>query len=99
MEKSEPKFKSLWNIEKAVFDKAAMIDKGLPMFVFSVSAQEIFCDINKQTKKVINGGDDRIMRTEYSFALTINQNPDLEYTGHTWEIIEVQPKEIVKLLV
>ncbi len=39
------------------------------------------------------------MRTEYSFALTINQNPDLEYTGHTWEIIEVQPKEIVKLLV
>jgi import inner membrane translocase subunit TIM44 len=39
------------------------------------------------------------MSLEFDFALTPHHTPDLEIIGHKWEIIEIQPREVTKLLV
>lgn len=74
-------------------------EKKLPVFIFSIKTQEIYCYISKIDKKIVDGDDNRLMQNEYSFALTPHLTPDLENVGHSWEIIEIQPKQVVKLLV
>lgn len=47
----------------------------------------------------MDGGDDRIMSYDYLFALRLHTEPDLESVGHKWELVELQPREVLKLLV
>ena len=36
---------------------------------------------------------------DYAFALTPHLTPDIESTGHSWEMIEIMPREVVKMLI
>ena len=98
-EKCEPKYKYLWQIDPAYFSTAMIPEKRLPVFLFTIKTQEIHCNISKIDKRIVDGDDERLMNVEYSFAITPHQNPDLENVGHAWELIEIQPRQIVKMLV
>jgi import inner membrane translocase subunit TIM44 len=50
-------------------------------------------------KKIIDGDEERVMSMDYMFALTPHLSPSLESVGHSWEMIEIQPREVVKMLV
>jgi hypothetical protein len=39
------------------------------------------------------------MSMDYLFALTPHLSPSLDTVGHAWEMIMIQPREIVKMLV
>ena len=71
----------------------------MPVFIFSIKTQEIHCNISKIDRRIVDGDDERLMHYEYSFALTPHTNPDLENVGHGWELIEIQPRQVVKMLV
>lgn len=98
-EKCEPKYKYLWQIDAATFSTALIPEKRLPVFVFLIKTQEIHCNISKIDKTIVDGDDERLMNYEYSFAITPHQSPDLENVGHGWEIIELQPRQVIKMLV
>ena len=65
-------------------------EKGLPCFTFTISTQEIHCNISKKENKIVDGADDRIMQNSYNFVLCLHENPDLEEIGHHWQLIEIQ---------
>jgi hypothetical protein len=39
------------------------------------------------------------MQMDYMFALCPHLSPSVEEVGHSWEMIEIQPREVVKMLV
>lgn len=41
------------------------------------------------TGKIVDGDDERIMRTDYMFGIRLHHEPDLETIGHKWEIVEM----------
>lgn len=99
-QKQEPKYKQLWSIERASFWRAVMPESQLPIFVYIIRAQEIYCMVSQTEKtKIVDGADDRLMSKEFVFAIRWHQNPDLETAGHPWEVVELQPREIVQMLV
>jgi import inner membrane translocase subunit TIM44 len=98
-EKCEPKYKYLWQIDPASFSTALIPEKKLPVFIFIIKTQEIYCNISKVDKRIVDGDDERLMNWEYQFAITPHSNPDLENVGHAWEIIELQPRQVLKMLV
>lgn len=51
--------------------------------------QEIHCNLDKITGKIVDGEEDRLMSYEYRFALTLHDNPDILSIGHEWEIVEL----------
>ena len=70
------------------------------MFEFDIKAQEIYCMVSiADKKKIIDGSDDRVMSMLYSFALSPHESPDLETFGHRWEVVSLEPKEMVKMLI
>ncbi|CAD8072647.1 unnamed protein product [Paramecium primaurelia] len=100
-EKSEPKHKQLWNVDEIRFTRASIPDSvKLPVFVFTIKTQEIFCYVSKTDRsKIVDGDDERIMSMDYQFALTPHSNPSSDEFGHIWEMIELQPQQVVKMLV
>ncbi|CAD8123696.1 unnamed protein product [Paramecium sonneborni] len=100
-EKSEPKHKQLWNVDEIRFTRASIPDSvKLPVFIFTIKTQEIFCYVSKTDKsKIVDGDDERIMSMDYQFALTPHSNPASDEFGHIWEMIELQPQQVVKMLV
>ena len=76
-QKSEPKYKNLWHIDRAYFYKAFIPESRLPVFVFSIKVQEIFCNISVIDKRIVDGADDRLMQNEYLFSLTPHHTPDV----------------------
>jgi len=74
-------------------------NNNIPVFIFTIKVQEIFCNISVTKKTVVDGGDDRVMSSDYLFAVRLHQEPDFELVGHKWEIVDIQPREVIKLLV
>lgn len=73
----------------------------MPVFVFTIKTQEIFCLVSKVSipniyqsdrAKIIDGDDERILSMDYMFALTPHSNPAGDEFGHYWEMIEIQPQ-------
>eukprot|EP00828_Plagiopyla_frontata_P047052 TRINITY_DN8594_c0_g1_i2.p1 TRINITY_DN8594_c0_g1~~TRINITY_DN8594_c0_g1_i2.p1 ORF type:complete len:192 (+),score=37.91 TRINITY_DN8594_c0_g1_i2:566-1141(+) len=98
--KSEPKYKFLWDIEKAQFISANPDEQNNPIFTFSIKTQEIYCQVSKNdSNKIVDGSLERLFFYEYIFALKPHHDPCVEQVGHSWELIDISPKEVQKLLV
>jgi len=94
-----PQYTYLWDSEQAdIIGGRISAESSQPCFTFTIQVQEIYCNISNKTKKIVDGGEDRVLRTRYNFVLTLHEDPDLEMSGHPWELIEVQPIENVKML-
>lgn len=85
---------------KAVFNGGQM--DQVPSFTYIVSTQEIDCKIctKKDTAGDIkSGGDDNIMGNSWRITISRHQEPDIEVTGHYWEVTELQKVGEMKQLV
>ncbi|KRX00901.1 hypothetical protein PPERSA_09507 [Pseudocohnilembus persalinus] len=94
-----PKYKQLWTCDRSMFNKAFFPDSILPVFQFNIKMQEIYCNVDDITGKIVDGSDDRVMAYDFIFGVRLHTDPDLETVGHKWELIEVQPQQVVKMLV
>jgi hypothetical protein len=84
------KYPQLWEVEPAQLIGGRIPEKKLPCFTFTISTQEIHCNVNNKSKKIVDGAEDRIMQSQYNFVLTYHESPDVETVGHMWELIELQ---------
>ncbi len=44
---------------------------------------------NADPYKIVDGSDDRVLSYSFTFALRLHDNPDIESTGHKWEVVEI----------
>jgi len=94
-----PKYTYLWDAEVAdLIGGKIPTERSQPCFTFTIRVQEVYCNINKKTNKVVDGGEDRVMQNRFNFMLTLHDNPDLELSGHPWELVEILPVEAVHML-
>lgn len=68
---------------------ARLIDKGTPVFSFTLAIQEVDCTVEiKDPSKVKEGNDGKLVQTTYSIVLSRHSDPDIAITGHYWDIVE-----------
>lgn len=53
----------------------------------------------KNKSKIVDGSDDRLVSKEFVFAIRWHSNPDIEVAGHPWEVVDLQPREVILMLV
>ena len=79
------------------FFQGALISEKLPQFIFHIEVQEFDEKINEVSgdpymgtgeEGSTPGGSGRLMQNTYRMVLTIHEEPNIEVTGHYWEIIE-----------
>lgn len=93
-----PKYNCLWESEPADLIGGKISENNRPCFSFTIRVQEIHCNVSKKNNKVVDGAEDHIQQNRFNFVLTIHENPDLEETGHSWELVEILPVEAVHML-
>ena len=92
------KYQELLDIGNPSFNSGQM-DK-VPSFTFIVETQEINCRVSvKDENEIIEGGDGNIMKNSWRFTLSRHEDPDIETTGHYWEITELAKVGELKQLV
>lgn len=65
---------------------------AVPSFTYIVETQEIDCKIctKKDTHgEIKEGGDDNIMKNSWRITISRHEDPDIEVTGHYWEVTEL----------
>ena len=71
-------------------------EKDLPLFIFSISVQELFCNVSKKDKKVLEGNPGYIKGVQYLVSIQRHPTPDLATTGHYWKIKEIAQTGVFK---
>ena len=64
----------------------------VPSFTYIIETQEIDCKVctKKDTAGDIKeGGEDNIMKNSWRVTISRHQEPDIEVTGHYWEVTEL----------
>jgi len=94
-----PKYTYLWDADVAdLIGGKIPTERNHPSFSFTIRVQEIHCNINKKTNKVVDGREDKVIQQRFNFVLSMHENPDLEISGHPWELVEILPVEAVHML-
>ena len=72
----------------------------VPSFTYIVETQELDCKVcSKDLETIKEGGDDHIMRNSWRITISRHEEPEIEVTGHYWEITELQKVGELKQLV
>ena len=74
-------------------------EKDMPIFVFSISVQELFCNVSKKDRKVVEGNPGYIKSSQFLVSIQRHPNPDLATTGHYWRIKEIAQTGVYKQIV
>jgi hypothetical protein len=63
----------------------------VPSFTYIIDTQEIDCKVDsKDLKTYKEGTEDSIMKNSWRFTISRHESPDIEVTGHYWEVTEIQ---------
>lgn len=82
----------------AVFN-AGQMDK-VPSFTYIIDCTEINCKVESKNPEIIKeGSDDAINKISWRFTLSRHENPEVEVTGHYWEITTFEKVGELKQLV
>lgn len=82
----------------AVFNSGQMDQQ--PSFTFIIDCTEIDCKVStKDPEEITEGSDESITKISWRFTLSRHDDPDIEVTGHYWEITEFQKVGELKMLV
>jgi hypothetical protein len=82
----------------AVFNGGQM--DQVPSFTFVIDATEINCKVDiKDPNNVKEGDDEQIEKISWRFTLSRHEEPEIEVTGHYWEVTELQKVGELKMLV
>jgi len=88
--------KELLYVEKPDLLTARKQEKDLPLFIFSFAVQEVFCNISKKDRKVIEGNPGYIKSSQFIVSIQRHAAPDLAVTGHYWKIKEIAQTGVFK---
>ena len=91
--------KELLFVSKPDLLAARKLEKDLPTFIFSLSVQELFCNVSKKNRKVIEGDPGYIKASQFLISIQRHPSPDLATTGHYWKIKEIEQTGIYKQIV
>ena len=60
----------------------------VPSFTYIIDTQEINLKIcsKSEEEKITDGGEDEIMKNSWRFTISRHEDPDIEVTGHYWEV-------------
>lgn len=80
-------FEEPFDCTEAIFQSGEITTA--PGFTFIVTTQEIDCKVCiKDETTVKEGSVDNLMQNSWRFTLTRHDNPDIEVTGHYWQVTE-----------
>ncbi len=74
-------------------------DKDTPIFVFAISIQELFCNVAKKDRKVVEGDPGYVRNKQFLVGVQRHPTPDLVLTGHYWKIREIAETGVFKQLI
>ena len=78
-------YEEMIDVGKTVFN-AGQMDK-VPSFTFVIDTTEIDCKVDiKDRAKVVGGDLGNIMQNSWRITLSRHEEPDIELTGHYWEV-------------
>jgi len=61
----------------------------VPSFTYIIDTQEIDCKICTSTDEIKEGTEDNIMKNSWRITISRHEDPDIEVTGHYWEVTEL----------
>jgi len=94
------KYQDILDAGSTNFTGGMVPEKQPPQFSFTINVQEIDCKVLlKDENEIKEGGDNNIMQNIYRIVLSRHDDPDIELTGHYWEIVEFQKVGELKQLV
>jgi hypothetical protein len=71
-----------------------------PSFTFIVTTQEIDCKVSiKDEEEIVEGSIDNLLQNQWRYTITRHDNPDIELTGHYWQVSEFAKVGELKQLV
>ena len=92
------KFEEMLDCGEATFNAGQMDE--VPSFTYIIDTQEIDCKVCiKNPEEVKEGSDDAIMRNSWRITISRHLDPDVELTGHYWEVTELAKVGELKQLV
>jgi len=95
----EPKYKEVLSVDDITFMGGRIPDKKNACFTFSCRLREIHCNVKKgQMEEIVEGDEERVSTSIYSFTVTLHSDPALDQLGHPWEIVDVQQMDKYKAL-
>lgn len=95
----EPLMKELIFMGKMNMITARKMEKELPIFIFSIDISELFCNISKKDRSVVEGNPGYVKASTFLIGVQRHPNPDLAMTGHYWRIREIEQTGIYKQIV
>lgn len=79
------KYEEMLDCDHAEFNSGEM--NQVPSFTFICNVTEIDCRVkSKDPNEIVEGFDDAIQKIGWRFTMSRHENPDIEVTGHYWEI-------------
>ena len=74
------------------FFQGGLIEQRVPQFIYHIEVQEFDEKVNVKTGEKIETEEDKkrgaIMNNTYRIVLSRHEEPQMEVTGHYWQIIE-----------
>jgi len=84
------KYEEVLDMRDAVFQSGGLEGK-VPSFSYIIDTQEINCRMStKGDDAVLEGDDNAIKQTSWRLTLSRHEDPDLEMTGHYWEVTNIE---------
>jgi len=74
-------------------------EKEPPIFVYSIDASEVHCNVSTKDSKVVEGSPSEIRLIHYLLGIQRHPNPDLATTGHYWKTRELAQTGVFKQLI
>ena len=91
------KYDEMLDCGRATFNSGQM--DQVPSFTYIIDVQEIDCKVCLKENIIKEGGDDHIMKNSWRVTISRHPEPDIEVSGHYWEVTELQKVGEVKQLV
>ena len=93
------KYEEVLDQGEAVFNSGEMVG-STPTFSYIVETQEIDCRVStKNENEIIEGHDNQIKKNSWRITISRHDEPNMEMTGHYWEVTDIQKVgELVQLV-
>lgn len=76
------------DVNKAVFNAGEM--NKVPSFTYIIETQELNLKLSiKDDSELTEGSDDSITKNSWRITISRHEEPDIETSGHYWEITEL----------
>jgi hypothetical protein len=95
-----PKYTDILNVSFPTLAANFVTEDKTPVFIFTITFQEIECLVDpKDPETILDGDESRMVACNYLVQVSPHPNPDVEATGHTWLFSNIRQQHKVKQLI